>query len=455
LGGFVFGILFRTHSRIIQIIDDPFQLFSNNTITDNVISYNTGLGIVVDNSNNNTISRNSVSHNGYQGIHIRASQNSGVYGNTVSFSGDNQDNYPLVEPYSEIKYDGPLIDAHVHLPCGNEADCAVFESQLIEEINKAGVVKAILEDNFRITPEGDELVLGIAERHPDRIIPFFSGFEPNDPNAVDYVRAQLDSGKWSGIGEILFRHSDAHATYKPNDPAMFQIYDLAEQYNVPVHFHHQPSYMTNYEDGISEIREVLEAYPNVTFIWHVCYEAGELAKDYPNLICEMEFHHDMDYSWFEFDQDIIEQRRYIVGSDVSQPGVKGPTGLDYQSIIENTREVLGKYPWCISEEIAYKNILDILNLSLIISDTGIFDTGASANPYLSISGTHNGRITLNQTITVSKLYTYPCAGTGGHTEYARIWNSSWEGTEARWNGYVGDWHNITFNKSLTLVANET
>jgi hypothetical protein len=95
-------------------------------------------------------------------------------------------------------------------------------------MNKAGVAKVILEDNFRITPEGDELVLGIAKRHPDRIIPFFSGFEPNDQNAVDYVRAQLKSGKWSGIGEILFRHSDAHTTYKANDPVMFQIYNLSE-----------------------------------------------------------------------------------------------------------------------------------------------------------------------------------------------------------------------------------
>ena len=76
--------------------------------------------------------------------------------------------------------------------------------------------------------------------------------------------------------------------------------------------------------------------------------------------------------------------------------------------------------------------------------------------YPSISGIHNGTITLNQTITVTKLYTYPCHGTGGHTEYVGISSSS--GTliaEAYWNGYSGDWHNISFNKSFTLYANET
>ncbi|RJS72262.1 hypothetical protein CW714_04800, partial [Methanophagales archaeon] len=58
----------------------------------------------------------------------------------------------------------------------------------------------------------------------------------------------------------------------------------------------------------------------------------------------------------------------------------------------------------------------------------IFDTGPSENPYPSISGTHNGTITTNQTIIATKLYTYPCEGTGGHTEYARIWNETWNAT---------------------------
>ncbi|MDI6886872.1 MAG: hypothetical protein QMD22_11150, partial [archaeon] len=42
-------------------------------------------------------------------------------------------------------------------------------------------------------------------------------------------------------------------------------------------------------------------------------------------------------------------------------------------------------------------------------------------------------------------------GTGGHTEYAMIWNDTiGECAVAEWNGYGGDYHNITFNKTLTL-----
>ena len=84
----------------------------------------------------------------------------------------------------------------------------------------------------------------------------------------------------------------------------------------------------------------------------------------------------------------------------------------------------------------------------------IFDTGTPSNPYPSIPGTHNGTITPNQTIIATKLYTYPCTGTGGHTEYVRIWSNGID-VNATWKGYAGDWHNISFNEIFTLVANET
>ncbi|MBL7117163.1 MAG: hypothetical protein ISS94_00030 [Candidatus Syntrophoarchaeum sp.] len=84
-----------------------------------------------------------------------------------------------------------------------------------------------------------------------------------------------------------------------------------------------------------------------------------------------------------------------------------------------------------------------------------FDTRLPKNPYPSIFGTHNGTIKPNQTITVSKHYTYPCTGTGGHTEYMKIWNSSDWNVTAIWEGYSGDWHNISFDNSFTLEEGET
>jgi hypothetical protein len=81
-----------------------------------------------------------------------------------------------------------------------------------------------------------------------------------------------------------------------------------------------------------------------------------------------------------------------------------------------------------------------------------FDTGFGSYP--SVMGTHTGTITPNKDLQVSKLYTYPCPGTGGHTEYARIWNATLNVT-ATWEGYERNWHNITFDNTFTLVAGET
>ena len=90
----------------------------------------------------------------------------------------------------------------------------------------------------------------------------------------------------------------------------------------------------------------------------------------------------------------------------------------------------------------------------VYSPAAIFDTGSPKNPYPSIMGTHTGTIKPNHTVIATKLYTYPCIGTGGHTKYAEIWNTTWNAT-ATWNGYERDWHNITFDKTVVLLANKT
>jgi len=83
------------------------------------------------------------------------------------------------------------------------------------------------------------------------------------------------------------------------------------------------------------------------------------------------------------------------------------------------------------------------------AESGIFDTEAPNNPYPSIMGVHNGTIIPDGLIEANKIYTYACPGTGGHTEYVRIWGDG-EDAYAIWSGYAGEWHNLTFNTTLTL-----
>jgi hypothetical protein len=91
----------------------------------------------------------------------------------------------------------------------------------------------------------------------------------------------------------------------------------------------------------------------------------------------------------------------------------------------------------------------VKNGSVIVESYAQFDTRAPENPFPSIFGIHNGTIKPNKEIVVSKLCTYSCTGTGGHSEYVIIWNESWNVT-AEWEGYTGDWHNISFEENFTL-----
>jgi outer membrane protein assembly factor BamB len=89
------------------------------------------------------------------------------------------------------------------------------------------------------------------------------------------------------------------------------------------------------------------------------------------------------------------------------------------------------------------------------SEKSVFDTGKGTYP--SISGTHKGKIKPDKDITVNKMYTYPCTGTGGHAEYVKIWNESGWNVSASWNGYKGKggWHNISFSESFILKEGKT
>ena len=83
----------------------------------------------------------------------------------------------------------------------------------------------------------------------------------------------------------------------------------------------------------------------------------------------------------------------------------------------------------------------------------VFDTGEGTYP--SIMGTHYGTITPSCNISISKLYTYPCTGTGGHTESIELYENGIPIANGTWNGYQSDYHNITITPSVILQVGHT
>lgn len=94
----------------------------------------------------------------------------------------------------------------------------------------------------------------------------------------------------------------------------------------------------------------------------------------------------------------------------------------------------------------------------IIIYSPIFDTDSPANPYPSIRGTHNGTTTPSHDIYVTKMYTYPCFKTGGHSEFVVFYyqNNNTKIANGTWIGsYLGNYQWIEFATPFTLYKDAT
>jgi subtilisin len=148
---------------------------------------------------------------------------------------------------------------------------------------------------------------------------------------------------------------------------------------------------------------------------------------------------------------------YRSGTSMACPHVTGAAALTWRAYPDYNNTQIRQRLQETAEDLGAPGRDDWYGHGLVDAENAalIFDTGSPANPFPSISGIHNGTITPSCNIRVSKLYTYPSPGTGGHTEYIRIWNSTDWNETATWNGYASDWHNLSFDESFTLLENET
>jgi predicted TIM-barrel fold metal-dependent hydrolase len=150
----------------------------------------------------------------------------------------------------QLEYIGPLIDAHVHLKIWGFT--YPIES-LISAMDEAGIVKAIVHDDF-------EIAMSAYNRYPERIIPFIRPKSPQKNESLTKLEKELNTGEFYGIGEVSLRHwsrrmgkneggstsiegqkreaGGGKGVETPgNSPNMKKILDLAAQYDVPVAVH--------------------------------------------------------------------------------------------------------------------------------------------------------------------------------------------------------------------------
>ena len=95
----------------------------------------------------------------------------------------------------------------------------------------------------------------------------------------------------------------------------------------------------------------------------------------------------------------------------------------------------------------------ILTTSTTVTFTTIeFHTGAGDYP--SISGVLRGTIKPAHSIVAERISAYPCAGTGGHFESVTFYNATTKDVvaNATWDGYLGDYHKLTFSERFVLAG---
>jgi predicted TIM-barrel fold metal-dependent hydrolase len=203
-----------------------------------------------------------------------------------------------------------LVDAHLHY----NADAAkVLPAARIREIFDAnGVERAV------ITSTPPALAASLHAELPARILPILGVYRDpqdkerwhQDPTLPAWVRQQLESDIWRGVGELhLFAE-------QRRNPVFEQIVDVAHASGLPIQLHADPAV----------VDALFERVPDARVVWaHAgAYPYPSLLRDYlrryPNLYVDLSMRDEriapggvLDASW---EQLLIERAdRFMVGVD--------------------------------------------------------------------------------------------------------------------------------------------
>ena len=239
----------------------------------------------------------------------------------------------------------PLFDAHVHY--NEDIWQAISPDDAIKRLEKQGIRRAIVSS----TPANGAITL--FKQNPELVIPFLRPYRsPADrrdwyknPDILKYVRTQLESFDYRGLGEFHLFDSQV------NTPAMKGILALARKKNLILLAH------ADHET----IDALLTAAPNQTVIWaHGGFDVdvnivAKKLKQNKNLYIELSFREGITEQgvltpdWREL--FMTYPSRFLVGTDT----YTGQQWLALPELTDRYQGWLKQLPPNIAEAIAYKN----------------------------------------------------------------------------------------------------
>lgn len=188
---------------------------------------------------------------------------------------------PLHEKYKDLQ----LIDIHNHDAPMYEKSLPIWESY---HIGKTVLFGDVSEPSAMVT---DAITWEAYQKYPDRIIPFFSGFDMHDAAGIETVIENLEKG-YLGIGETVAASTISPFTSKvkwkaehPMDGNLPEVYRLAAEYKVPVLLHIDPTTgpaNVQLEEALQKYRDTI-----IIFAHHNVFNPPEnmerMLSDHPNL----------------------------------------------------------------------------------------------------------------------------------------------------------------------------
>lgn len=177
-------------------------------------------------------------------------------------------------------YEGPLFDAHLHMPFTFEVPPALYQQAdwdgpiMEKEVPMGRIIcgfdktKTSSAFGFYVVPsllktQSVQLIREIEEKRPGKIVPFIMHAHVSGLNLKPEEAEQIlnsNEGLFKGYGEIVF-YKGSYKGISPDDSSLLEIYKIADKNKLIVMLHP--------DDGQQQaIESILKQYPGVKFLFH-------------------------------------------------------------------------------------------------------------------------------------------------------------------------------------------
>ncbi len=240
----------------------------------------------------------------------------------------------------------PIFDSHLHYSARDAEQ--IGQSRFIQILDRNRITRAI------VTGTPSTHTASLYRAAPGRIVPFLSVYQVAldkerwhlNTALPQWVKQQLDSGIWAGIGELhLFADNRS-------SPIFRAIVKLASERNLTLQMHADPAV----------IDSLFQQSPKARVIWaHAgVYPYPPLLRDYlmryPNLTIDLSVRDDLiapkgklDSQWEELFVDYSD--RFMVGVDTYSP----KRWSEFDSVVQKIRGWLVQLPADVARDLAYRN----------------------------------------------------------------------------------------------------